>query len=42
MIAGLEDISSGQLWIDGQLVNMLEPKTEIYPWCFRTTRCTLI
>ena len=26
MIAGLEDISSGQLWIDGQLVNMLEPK----------------
>ena len=26
MIAGLEEISSGQLWIDGQLVNMLEPK----------------
>ena len=26
MIAGLEDISSGLLWIDGQLVNMLEPK----------------
>ncbi|MDO4328045.1 MAG: sn-glycerol-3-phosphate ABC transporter ATP-binding protein UgpC [Lachnospiraceae bacterium] len=26
MIAGLEDISSGELWIDDQLVNFLEPK----------------
>lgn len=26
MIAGLEDISSGELWIDNQLVNFLEPK----------------
>lgn len=26
MIAGLEDISSGELWIDGRLVNFLEPK----------------
>lgn len=26
MIAGLEDISSGELWIDDQLVNMVEPK----------------
>lgn len=26
MIAGLEDISSGELWIDDQLVNLVEPK----------------
>lgn len=26
MIAGLEDISSGELWIDGQLMNMAEPR----------------
>lgn len=26
MIAGLEDISSGELWIDGQLVNFMEPR----------------
>ncbi|MDO5350878.1 MAG: sn-glycerol-3-phosphate ABC transporter ATP-binding protein UgpC [Lachnospiraceae bacterium] len=26
MIAGLEEISSGELWIDDQLVNFLEPK----------------
>lgn len=26
MIAGLEDISSGDLWIDGQLMNMVSPQ----------------
>lgn len=26
MIAGLEDISSGELWIDNSLMNMVEPK----------------
>lgn len=26
MIAGLEEISSGELWIDDQLINMIEPK----------------
>lgn len=26
MIAGLEDISGGELWIDDQLMNMVEPK----------------
>ena len=26
MIAGLEDISSGELWIDGQLMNMVSPQ----------------
>ena len=26
MIAGLEEITSGELWIDGQLCNYLEPK----------------
>ena len=26
MVAGLEDISGGELWIDGKLVNDVEPK----------------
>ncbi|MFW2551466.1 ATP-binding cassette domain-containing protein, partial [Klebsiella pneumoniae] len=26
MIAGLEEISDGELWIDGQLCNYVEPK----------------
>ena len=26
MIAGLEDISDGELWIDGELCNYYEPK----------------
>ena len=26
MIAGLEDISDGELWIDDQLMNLVEPK----------------
>lgn len=26
MIAGLEDISSGELWMDDCLMNMVEPK----------------
>lgn len=26
MIAGLEDISDGELWIDGEIANFLEPK----------------
>lgn len=26
MIAGLEDISEGELWVDDQLINMVEPK----------------
>ncbi len=26
MIAGLEDISNGQLWLDGNLVNLVEPQ----------------
>ena len=39
MIAGLEDISSGELYIDGKLVNDVEPKTEILQWYSRTTLC---
>lgn len=35
MIAGLEDISSGELWMDDCLMNMVEPKTGICPWYFR-------
>ena len=30
MIAGLEDISSGELYIDGKLVNDVEPKGQRY------------
>ncbi len=40
MIAGLEDISSGELWIGDKLVNDVEPKkTEISQWYSRTTLC---
>lgn len=32
MIAGLEDISDGELWIGDKLVNYLEPKSAILQW----------
>ena len=38
MIAGLEEISSGELWIGDKLVNDVEPK-EISRWYSRTTLC---
>lgn len=40
MIAGLEDISSGELRIGGQRVNDKAPGTGTSPWCSSRTRCT--
>ena len=38
MIAGLEEISSGELKIDGRVVNDVEPKRQRYSqWYSRTT-----
>ena len=32
MVAGLEEISKGELYIDNKLVNDVEPKDRILPW----------
>jgi len=39
MIAGLEDISEGELSIGGKVMNDVAPKTVTLPWYSRTTRC---
>ena len=42
MIAGLEEISKGELYIGDVLVQRQSlPRTEISPWCSRTTLCIL-
>ena len=38
MIAGLEDISSGELWIDNCLMNMVEPKDRDLSMVFQFNR----
>jgi multiple sugar transport system ATP-binding protein len=40
MIAGLEDISEGELRIGGEVVNQKGPPTATSPWSSRATRCT--
>ena len=40
MVAGLEEISGGELRIGDRVVNDLEPASATSPWCSRTTRCT--
>ena len=40
MIAGLEDISDGEMRIGGEVVNDLAPKDATSRWSSRTTRCT--
>ena len=40
LIAGLEDISRGEMTIDGKRVNDLPPRSAAWPWCFSPTRCT--
>ncbi len=40
MIAGLEEISGGDLLIDGKRIMTFQPKHAISRWCSRTTRCT--
>ncbi len=36
MLAGLEDITSGELWIDGQLMNMTNPKSRDLSMVFQS------
>ena len=38
MIAGLEDITDGELRIGDNVVNARRPRTAISRWCSRTTR----
>ena len=40
MIAGLEDISEGDLIIGGKRMNDVEPKDRDIAWCSRATPCT--
>jgi sn-glycerol 3-phosphate transport system permease protein len=40
MVAGLEDITGGEIHIGGRIVNQLEPSSATSRWCSRTTRCT--
>ncbi len=39
MIAGIEEITSGRLSINGRVVNDVPARTETSPWCFSPTRC---
>ena len=39
MVAGLEEISEGEIAIGGRVVNQMEPASVTSPWCSRTTRC---
>lgn len=36
IIAGLEEITDGELWIDGELSNYLDRRRGECPWCSRT------
>ena len=38
MIAGLEEITSGDLLIDGARVNDVRPRSAASPWCSSPTR----
>lgn len=40
MVAGLEDITSGDVLIDGKRVNDVAPKDRDIAWCSRATPCT--
>ncbi len=42
MIAGLEEITAGELRIGDMVVNDMEPKTAILRWFSKTTRCIRI
>ena len=39
MVAGLEEISGGELTIGGKLMNDVEPKDRDIAWCSRATPC---
>lgn len=38
MVAGLEEISKGELYIDDKLVNSVPPRIAILPWYSRAMR----
>jgi ABC-type Fe3+/spermidine/putrescine transport system ATPase subunit len=40
MLAGLEEISGGEILIDDKVVNDLDPRTATSRWSSRATRCT--
>jgi ABC-type branched-subunit amino acid transport system ATPase component len=40
MVAGLEDITEGEIRIGDRVVNDSPPRTATSPWCSRTTPCT--
>ena len=40
MIAGLEDVTAGDIRIGGESVTHLPPRTATSPWCSRATRST--
>jgi multiple sugar transport system ATP-binding protein len=40
MVAGLEDLTSGEIRIGGRVVNDLPPESATSPWCSKTTPCT--
>jgi len=40
MIAGLEEVTEGEIYIGGRLVNDVPPKDPISPWFFKTTPFT--
>ena len=42
MIGGLEDITSGEIWLGKDLLNDILPATGVLQWHFRTTPCTAI
>ena len=39
MIAGLEEISGGEISIGGRVVKTCRPRNAISRWCSRTMRC---
>lgn len=39
MIAGLEDVSGGEIYISDRLVNTFRLKIAALQWCSRTMRC---
>jgi hypothetical protein len=40
MVAGLEEITGGEISIGGRVVNTWSRPSATSPWCSRTTRCT--
>ena len=39
MLAGLETVTSGDIYIGGERVTMFQLNIATWRWCFRVTRC---